>query len=746
MAQLVSSMKQAIKQILVNQQHKRYQTELEMKKLTYDKWIRQKEAENDIADLKVERTANCLINETEKGRNGGCNSQNDGEHAKSDLIAIYHITGEKETAVSMKIGVVSYESCVEDFLCELKNIDVDVFFFQNKELSDEHLDIKDNSSIVFALKKLYRVFSENPETILAYGDEDHVQENETRFNPWFKSNWSPDTFLSAFYIGNNWAVRKTAFMMLEDKTTCTLCSEKPAQNLYRLFYFCALQAGGFEKHSCVTAGKGSINHISEVLFHMPANGISEQEYAFSDWNTDLFQINDGDVLTGKRDKIFTVSIIIPSKDNPKVLFQCIHSIIDKTARDTIQNYEIIIVDNGSNEENKAEIEAQIQKLNQEGYVCKYLYEVMQFNFSVMCQKGADAASGEAFLFLNDDMEVLEPDWLEKLVEKAEMSHVGAVGAKLCYPDSTTIQHAGITNLRVGPAHKLQYLSDETVYYYGKNRGVHNVLGVTGACLMVRKKVYEEVGGFQEKLAVAFNDVDLCYSIYEAGYYNVVRNDVMLYHHESLSRGKDGESVEKQQRLLHERDVLYEAHQDIYGRDPFYHKYLTADMLEAEYTAAYRYEVNLKMPWSRITSLTELLQKAQEDQCVVIGMECAMDIYKWQYGVEAAVGKTKIAEDEMGYYFQGYSFIIGADNACYSRTILLREMSENKVLGINIEDCYRQDIKDNLREQLNVDLTGYTAKLRMRDIPQGIYQFGMLVEDRCSRQKLYNWSNWTLDVH
>ena len=116
-----------------------------------------------------------------------------------------------------------------------------------------------------------------------------------------------------------------------------------------------------------------------------------------------------------------------------------------------------------------------------------------------------------------------------------MPHVGAVGAKLLYPDSDIIQHAGITNLRVGPAHKLQFLSDEKVHYYGKNRFVHDVMAVTGACLLLEKEIFERAGGFDEKLAVAFNDVDLCYTIYEMGYYNVVRNDVVLYHHESLSR-------------------------------------------------------------------------------------------------------------------------------------------------------------------------------------------------------------------
>ncbi len=329
--------------------------------------------------------------------------------------------------------------------------------------------------------------------------------------------------------------------------------------------------------------------------------------------------------------------------------------------------------------------------------------------------------------------------------KAVLPRAGAVGAKLLYPDSATIQHAGITNLRVGPAHKLQFLSDDEEHYYGRNRGVHNMIGATGACLMMRKKVFEEAGGFFEGLAVAFNDVDLCYTIYENGYYNIERNDVVLYHHESLSRGKDGESEEKQLRLLREKDVLYERHQELYGRDPFYHKYLTTDMLEAEYSPAFRYQVRLDMPWALAKEREGLPGGVREDACVVLGMECAMDIYKWKYGVEAERGGGEADPSDQGYYFQGYSFVIGADNACYKRTLILKEKDNGRIIEIPVEDQYRQDICDNLKDQVNVQLTGFAAKVRLSDVPKGRYRFGMLVRERCSRQKLIGFSSWVLEA-
>ena len=238
---------------------------------------------------------------------------------------------------------------------------------------------------------------------------------------------------------------------------------------------------------------------------------------------------------------------------------------------------------------------------------------------------------------------------------------------------------------------------------------------------------------------------MCYKIYEAGYYNVTRNDVVLYHHESLSRGKDGESEEKQQRRLREKDVLYERHQEIYGKDPFYHKYLTNDMLESEYAPAVRYQVTLDMPWAEVRKEEKLAQNIREDACVVIGMEAAMDIYKWKYGVAPGKGKQEPLAEEMGYYFQGYSFVIGSDNACYKKTLLLENKENGQVIRIPLDIRYRPDIRKNLKDQLNVDLTGYAAKVRLSDIPKGLYRFGMLAEDGCSRLKLVNWSSWTLQV-
>lgn len=748
---MLNSLKQALKQVLVERQHKLYNEELEARKLTYDRWIKQQEEGLEIANVILDEEEKCLKSDVKELRNAGYRKTNAGklaENAKKSLFL-------KNTAPD------GFRMMQDEFLWFK-----DSFLLSETEAFLERLKNFDDEEVVFisfyegmisriALPLVQKRFIENKNLILIYGDEDMLS-SEERVNPWFKPDWSPDTFLSYFYFGGLVAVRgKKLWEAYEtfrgNRKQVLEKSEDGKELIYRLIYEMLMTNRGFVPgHNRQDA---PVAHIPYVLFHSKENGFEQIN------NLRLPVENPGVTVGGAgREKHspnsgIQLSVIIPSKDNPVVLFQCIDSLITRTG--TNCTYEILVIDNGSNDKNKRSIEERILTLRekvQEGKNCgngfvgiRYLYHPMTFNFSVMCNMGAEAAEGSFLLFLNDDMEIIQPDWLELMLQKVRLSYVGAVGAKLLYPNTDIIQHAGITNLRVGPAHKLQYLSDEKTHYFGKNRGAHNMLAVTGACLLVRKEVFEEAGGFATELAVAFNDVDLCYTIHELGYYNVVRNDVVLYHHESLSRGKDGESTEKQLRLQREKDILYERHQDIYGKDPFYHQNLTMDMLEAEYSPAFHYQVKLDMPWAEAKECTKQAGGAREDKCLVVGMECAMDLYKWQYGVSPEKGKVQPKPEDMGYYFQGYSFVIGADNACYKKKLLLKNTESGRVLAIPMESRYRQDIKRNLKDQINVDLTGYAAKLQKEKLTDGTYRFGMLAEDACSRQKLVNWSNWVLEV-
>lgn len=902
-------MKQTIKRVLQERQRKEYRKELASQLRDYDSWIRGQEtpllvseyvAEKSeksfsVSDYTGENFPKCLTNETKMRLDGGFKMENAGKNSEPSLKCISYRVFCKKHPDSTKSPVMTLLSMNAGQFLKLQNrikdgaLEEDILLlnFQEGEYSELTVPM-----IAEAFSKLRghgdtkslcnnHQNSENDHDhvhidciksdiipALVYGDEDVIR-NGKRQNPWFKPDWSPDTFLSCFYFGAFVAVptakiadflqkhgifekEAEADLFVDDQLESELqqakqedregkdheqekCEqirreriERRQMNRDQIMY--GLLADYLWDNGAFAGWKTAdhvVVHIPQVLMHTKASSyerwknlhlpekIQEQMRAGGREN-----VRDGsdenviaDITSDKTADIQlpTVSVIIPSKDHPDILFRCLDSFVDKTSGlGTKVKTEFIIVDNGSSEENKKRIVQRLQELgialekkqNQERYRdqnqiedprqkrnenedinnVRYLYREIPFNFSYMCNWGAKEAQGDYLLFLNDDMEIVGENWLVLLMEKAVLPYVGAVGAKLLYPDTDIIQHAGITNLRVGPAHKLQFAHDTEDHYFGQNRGVHDMLGVTGACLLVKKTIFEKAGGFDETLAVAFNDVDLCYKIYEEGYYNVVRNDLFLFHHESLSRGKDGESEEKQLRLLREKDYLYEKHQDLYGRDPFYHPYLTTDMLETEYTPAFRYQVDLSMPWAKVKKCTQEVLAAREDECLVIGMECAMDIYKWKYGVSPEKRKTgnsdkedygeekkdsrndnSIGSEDQGYYFQGYSFVIGSDNACYKKELLLRritdgnqqalgnsvrndeKMSQPVIYSISIEKKYREDIKANLKDQMNVDLTGYAAKLKPGAVQAGRYQFGMLAKDACSRVKLVNWSSWTIEV-
>ena len=748
----VASLKHYLKQILVNKQHKLYEKRVSDKNMTYDKWIRELEERSLNRNAIGLKENKYLTNDSECDGFGRAYNENEGNHSKSDeCCRLVELVGKKGQMQEKKV----YLAVSADRFCD------NTEFFLHQVTSDVILlTMYDGEISERAYGLIHEQMGEDEKIIFVYGDED-VQKEDVREQPWFKPDWSPDKFLSSFYFGGLIAIRTSA--LKETYNYCknkgimdrwrTINSQKTTEDflelIYLLLYEMIKARRGFEKRS--EQNNKPVYHIRQVLYHSKENGY-EQIKALKLPSFSLEEERE-EIRKGETSREDTVlSIIVPSKDNTEVLFHCLDSLLERTCSD--YSCEIILVDNGSTEENRKRISDKVSELNQKLpnrkrniclKRCTYLYQPMEFNFSRMCNLGAEIAKGRILLFLNDDMEIIQPDWMDLMIEKALLPRSGGVGAKLLYPDSDIIQHAGITNLRVGPAHKLQFLTDDVEHYYGMNRGVHNMLAVTGACLMVAADVFRCVGGFCEELAVAFNDVDLCYTIYEQGYYNIVRNDVVFYHHESLSRGKDGESPKKQLRLSKEKDILYERHQNLYGKDPYYHPYLTTDMLESEYSPAYRYRVTLDMPWSKADPCEKKIQRAREDRCLVVGMECAMDIYKWQYGVSPDKGEIKVKPDEMGYYFQGYSFVIGGDNACYKKKLLLKNQNNHQIWSIDVDDRYRKDIKDNLKDQLNVDLTGFAAKMRRQEIPAGVYQFGMLAEYRCSRQKLVNWSNWVLEV-
>lgn len=271
-----------------------------------------------------------------------------------------------------------------------------------------------------------------------------------------------------------------------------------------------------------------------------------------------------------------VSILIPNKDHVKDLERCIKSIREKS---TYKNYEIIVIENNSVDEITFDYYKYIDILEN----VRVVWYGHKFNYSAINNFGSKYAKGEYLILLNNDTEVITPDWIEQMLMYGQRADVGAVGAKLYYGDGT-IQHAGIV-IGLG-AHRaaghIHYgLPHDSRGYMGKLNYVQDVSAVTGACLMVRKSLFDELLGLDEEFSVAFNDVDFCLRIREKGYMNIFTPDAELYHYESKSRGFE-DTEEKRSRFENEAELFRARWADLIRKgDPYYNVNLTLN--RADYT-------------------------------------------------------------------------------------------------------------------------------------------------------------------
>lgn len=332
----------------------------------------------------------------------------------------------------------------------------------------------------------------------------------------------------------------------------------------KLMYYWRSHAGSVAsdisaKSYAIDAAKGA------VAAHLTAQGFKNFEITSTKAFETIFQIK-YEILGNPK-----VSIVIANKDHPEDLTRCISSILE---RSTYDNYEIIVVENNSVSE---EIFAYYKKIQENPAIRVVTYEG-EFNYSKINNLGVSEAAGEYVLLLNNDTSVITPDWIEELLMYAQRKDVGAVGAKLYYEDRT-IQHAGVV-LGLGAhrtaGHSHYRVDHRNLGYMGRLCYAQNVMAVTGACLMMRKSLYQELGGLDEQFAVALNDVDLCVRAWKAGRVNVFTPFAELYHYESASRGADlsganAERYEKESARFRERwkELLAQG-------DPYYNPNFSLD--------------------------------------------------------------------------------------------------------------------------------------------------------------------------
>lgn len=395
--------------------------------------------------------------------------------------------------------------------------------------------------------------NEQPGLDLLYSDHDMIAPEGEYVAPFFKPDWSPDLLVSMNYVQPLCLFRRTAVAALAQG------EERDAVD------------GLHDLLLRFTETTGNIGHIPRVLYHVRRDDNVIGGPSIADTSAIERAMRrrgeHGRVLKTESGRFHVkrelrtepiVSILIPTRDHGALLEHCLQSIEQRT---NYGRYEIIVLDNGSTESKTLRYLATIAGK----------WPVLRcpgpFNFSSINNKGAAHATGEYLLFLNNDVEVLAPDWLTAMVAEAQRPWVGAVGAKLLYPDGS-IQHAGVVLGVNGIAgHAFRHTPTGADTYHGLADVVRNCSALTAACMLVPKSLFQKVQGFDERLRVEFNDIDLCLRIRQRGYRIVYTPEAVLYHYENATR-KGGRSPEDEAEFAARwGDVIRRG-------DPYYNPHLT----------------------------------------------------------------------------------------------------------------------------------------------------------------------------
>ncbi|USR91522.1 glycosyltransferase [Phormidium yuhuli AB48] len=423
-----------------------------------------------------------------------------------------------------------------------------------------------------ALFEVVEALNNCPDTDMIYSDEDKVDEQNQLKDPFFKPDWCPDSFLSRMYTCHLGVYRRR---LIEDIGGFRTGFEG-AQDYDLVLRF--------------TETSDRIVHIPKILYHWrshpesTASRLASKSYASTAAAKALTEAlqrrGEPGIVTPTPSghwlpryeirKPGKVSIIIPTKDLASTLNTCLTSIFRLT---TYPDYEVIVVDNGSSQRQTQRLFKTWAKREPKRFRVEPLD--IPFNYPKLNNLGVSKANGDYLLFLNNDTEVTQGDWLSAMVEQAQRPSIGAVGATLLYPDNT-IQHAGVV-LGIGgvAGHSHKFYPKDAIGYFAQLQTVNNYSAVTAACLLCRREVFDAVDGFEESLSVAFNDVDFCLKMIEKGYRNVCLPHVRLYHYESKSRGQEN-TPEKQLRFKQEIDYMKHRWGDYLDDDPCYNPHLSRE--------------------------------------------------------------------------------------------------------------------------------------------------------------------------
>jgi GT2 family glycosyltransferase len=415
-----------------------------------------------------------------------------------------------------------------------------------------------------ALAQLVNFIQNNDNISLLYGDNDQLCQGE-RTDPSFKPGWNRELFYVQNYIGSCLFIRKG---FLE--------KGQPLRTLDQIV--------DVEQHLLNAIDQGTEDAIARI----PVILTSEAESSFDATDNAGRALRMQEHLQKRGLEVSStalpnnkyrlhyslpavsplVNLVIPTRDSLPVVKRCVDSILSLT---TYQNYKITVVDNGSIQQDTLDW---LEKMRSEPGIRVLRYD-QEFNFSAINNYAVTSTDSDLVCLVNNDIEVITPTWLEEMLAYAVQDDVGCVGAKLLYSNNK-VQHAGVLcGVGYVAAHAHRNFDRDAAGYWGRLQLPQEYSAVTAACMMVRRKTYQDLGGLDEdNLPVAYNDVDFCLRLRKAGYRNIYTPHAELYHHESLSRGSDFDSRAKRKRYKSEREYMWQTWGDYLDNDPYYNPNLS----------------------------------------------------------------------------------------------------------------------------------------------------------------------------
>ena len=480
----------------------------------------------------------------------------------ANLAFIYIIFGHKDLAISLKSLREVSNGKMDIRVVTEKTLGMKVSRFPS--LAEAVRDLDDNTLLFFLnsgdtiTHDTVKVFTNNnDEADLTYCDTDRIDGKKRRVSPHFLPNWNPDLQYSTGYV----------FTGVKCKAKLLKQNSVKSQTI-----------AGLVAELWLKQPELLIKHLPFTLVHRTTNRAAVDERLkdirerLSDCTTAVASFNAELGVNHIQWPIASeplVTLIIPTKNAKKLVQACIDSILEKT---TYQNYEILLIDNGSDEKESINYFSELNKHPK----IKVLSYPGEFNYSAINNFGVEHASDRCAIIglINNDIEVIAPNWLSSMVGHANREDIGCVGAKLLYSDGR-IQHAGVVmGYGGGAGHAHKYFPRYHPGYIKRLIATQNYSAVTAACLLVKKSLFLEVGGLNEKdLTVAFNDVDFCLKVKETGARNIYCAEAELYHHESVSRGTD-HAPEKAARFNRELHYLKTRWGMYIEHDPAYSPNLT----------------------------------------------------------------------------------------------------------------------------------------------------------------------------